>query len=86
MRGDMEEFRAVTRDPLNAAAWHRKVVVHAPAMGTTATANNYRLYPVTIHAKRGRTRSLDGPEAWCQLTPERLRSLCNYPWIRQVNR
>ena len=43
--------RAVTRDPLNAAAWHRKVVVHAPAMGTTATANNYRLHPVTIHAK-----------------------------------
>jgi transposase len=25
-------------------------------------------------------------EAWCRLTPERLRSLCNYPWIRQVNR
>jgi transposase len=24
--------------------------------------------------------------AWCQLTPERLRSLCNYPWITQVNR
>jgi transposase len=23
--------------------------------------------------------------AWCQLTPKRLRSLCNYPWIRQVN-
>lgn len=22
--------------------------------------------------------------AWCQLTPERLRSLCNYPWIRKV--
>ena len=51
VRGDMEAFRAVTRDPLNAAAWHRKVVVHTPAMGTTATANNYRLYPVTIHAK-----------------------------------
>jgi hypothetical protein len=25
-------------------------------------------------------------KAWCQLTPERLRSLCNYPWIRQVNK
>ena len=24
--------------------------------------------------------------AWCKLTPERLRSLCNYPWIRQVSR
>jgi transposase len=23
-------------------------------------------------------------DAWCQLTPERLRSLCNYPWITQV--
>ena len=23
-------------------------------------------------------------DAWCQLTPERLRSLCAYPWIRQV--
>lgn len=22
--------------------------------------------------------------AWCLLTPERLRSLCNYPWIMQV--
>jgi transposase len=22
--------------------------------------------------------------AWCQLTPERLRSLCGYPWIAQV--
>jgi hypothetical protein len=51
MRGDMEEVRAVTRDPLNAAAWHRKVVVHAPAMGTTSTANNYRFHPITIHAK-----------------------------------
>lgn len=23
-------------------------------------------------------------QAWCQLTPERLRSLCGYPWIRQI--
>jgi hypothetical protein len=22
--------------------------------------------------------------AWCELTPDRLRSLCAYPWIRQV--
>jgi hypothetical protein len=51
VRGDMEAFRAVTRDPLNAAARHRKVVVQAPPLAATATANNYRLYPVTIHAK-----------------------------------
>ena len=25
-------------------------------------------------------------KAWCQLTPKRLHSLCNYPYIRQVNR
>ena len=23
-------------------------------------------------------------QAWCQLTPQRLKSLCGYPWIRQV--
>ncbi len=23
-------------------------------------------------------------QAWCQLTPERLQSLCSYPWIEQV--
>jgi transposase len=23
--------------------------------------------------------------AWCQLTPQRLRSLCAYPWIEQVS-
>ena len=23
-------------------------------------------------------------DAWLKLTPERLRSLCGYPWIRQV--
>ena len=24
-------------------------------------------------------------DAWCKLTPKRLRSLCGYPWIRQVS-
>ncbi len=51
VRGDIEDLRALARDPLDAAARHGKIVVHVPAMGTTSTANNYRSYLVTIHAK-----------------------------------
>ena len=50
VRGDVDELRAVARDPLDAAAWHRKIVVHAPAMGMIPTANNCRSDPGMIHA------------------------------------
>jgi transposase len=34
---------------------------------------------------QGYTAILDAVcQAWCQLTPERLRSLCGYPWLQKV--
>ena len=51
VRGDVEKFRAAARDALNAAARHRKIIVHALAMGTISTVGNLRFNAIAIHAK-----------------------------------
>ena len=54
VRGDVEETRAVTRDPLDAAARHRTELVHAPSYGVRPATLQTPVLATTIHAKCGR--------------------------------
>src|SRR4029450_13879475 len=58
VRGDVEETRATTRDPLDAAARHRTELVHAPSYGVRPATLQTPVLATTIHTKCGRARLL----------------------------